>query len=243
VAAADFVAIAAAGAPVQCYSPQVKGETYPLGINTSHIPLLSFSDRVDRRNEILFVCVSRGCGGGCGQVDEAPRVRLESRGWMGLRAGRRRCSHSFGEWRVWRWMCGRGPSRSFAEWRVCGKVDEGPSRSFEKWRCWVNITGLGLHIVRVYGNKIIFITHLLVKSPQKSRESHKMSFLNNILVEFGCWVEPWSHVVHVSCRGSDGGVKPCTRHLHPALGERDARVVSTSCPVELQLILGVREGS
>ena len=122
-----------------------------LGINMSHngIFLLSFSDRVDRRNEILFVCVSGVCGGGCGRVDEVPhvhlekgaglstkgsRARLDSGGWTGLRAGRRRCSHSFGEWRVWRWMCGRGPSRSFAEWRVCGKVDEGPSRSLEKRR-------------------------------------------------------------------------------------------------------------
>jgi len=94
VAAADFVAVAAAGAPVQCYSPQVKGETYPLGINTSHngIPLFSFSNRVDRRNEILFVCVSRGCGGGCGRVDEAPRVCLESRGW----SVDERLPHSFG---------------------------------------------------------------------------------------------------------------------------------------------------
>jgi len=32
------------------------------------------------------------------------------------------------------WAGGRGPSRSFTEWRVCGKVDEGPSRSFEKRR-------------------------------------------------------------------------------------------------------------
>jgi hypothetical protein len=32
------------------------------------------------------------------------------------------------------WAGGRGPSRSFGEWRVCGKVDEGPSRSFEKRR-------------------------------------------------------------------------------------------------------------
>ena len=96
-----------------------------LGINTSHngISLLSFSDRVDRQNEILFVCVNGGCGGGCRRVNEVPRVRLEkgaslstkgsrahldSGGWTGLWAGQRRCSHSFGEWRVWWWMWAGG---------------------------------------------------------------------------------------------------------------------------------------
>jgi len=130
-----------------------------LGINMSHngIFLLSFSDRVDRRNEILFVCVSGGCGGGCGRVDEVPRVRLEkgaglstkgshahldSRGWTGLRAGRRRCSHSFGEWRVWWWMWagGRGPSRSFAEWRYVGRSTKDPRAYLRsggwQWGVW-----------------------------------------------------------------------------------------------------------
>jgi hypothetical protein len=61
---------------------------------------------------------------------------------MGLRAGGRRRSQSFGEWRVWWWMWagGRRPSCSFAEWRVCGKVNEGPrarlrSRGLQ-WGMW-----------------------------------------------------------------------------------------------------------
>ena len=57
----------------------------------------------------------------------------------------------------------------------------------------MNATGLGLDIVRVQGNKIIFVTHLLAKSPQKNLQSHEMTFLNNIPVDFGRWVQSWSH--------------------------------------------------
>ena len=96
----------------------------------------------------------------------------------------------------------------------------------------MNATGLGLGIVRVQGNKIIFVTHLLTKLPQKTLQSHEMTFLNNIPVEFGRWVESWSHVVHVSRRGGyivESSNVDGTSILH--LGARDAGGGGCRCVV------------
>ena len=66
----------------------------------------------------------------------------ERRVWWGLRAGRRRRSHSFGEWRMWWWMWagGRGPSRLFASGGCVGRSTKDPRTRLRsggwQWGMW-----------------------------------------------------------------------------------------------------------
>jgi len=67
-------------------------------------------------------------------------ICLDSRGWMGLRAGRRTRSHLFGEWRVWWWMWARTLALVCRVERCVGRSTKDPrarlrSRGWQ-WVVW-----------------------------------------------------------------------------------------------------------